>query len=266
MKNELVPKELQDKIVKEVEAILKGSAEITEIETPIQFQNAGELRKKISRFIKASEIQRLSITKPDRDKVDKVNAYFNEPIERLKTINKNIDRLMIERDKKAEAKRITDQSKRDEETRKAREIQEEKARKAEQEQQRLMDIANEKRQKAEKAKNEATRKKLEAEAKAADIKAGKEYNKSIVAQDQANNIVSNIVESETTKVKGRYTTKKLKGRIIDESKLITFLVKNKMLYLVSVDTGALNRKINSEKGTFKPDGVEIYDDTITGSR
>lgn len=264
---------IKDRIVSEISALVNEGAKIIKIETAEQYENVKSFGNSAYKKAKALEEERLETTKPLRDEVAEINAVYGDAVGKLDAVVKNIKNVISEYDKEQERKRIEAQRIADEAARKERERIEAEARAQREKEDAERRKAEEARAAAEDARLAAEqaegeeRKRLEAEAAAAekaaekaDSKADSWAGKADMKESIAETVVAPIVAPEASK--GVTTVKSYKGEITDKAAFVKWCTETEVfdgLSLLAVNETALNKIIQSVKGKVKIAGVQIVE-------
>ncbi|GIW55358.1 MAG: hypothetical protein KatS3mg082_1762 [Nitrospiraceae bacterium] len=210
---------------------LLAVAQSYRIDSPEVYEAAATDLQEIKGKLKALEEKRVAITKPLNQAIKAVNDLFRKPKELLEQAEALIKKAMSAYDQEQERKRREEQARLEEEARKERERLEAKAREAE--------------EKGQIEKAEALR-------------------------ESANAVVAPIVSpaTEAPKVTGIATRGLWKARVTDKAALVRHIVAERpdLLFLIEIDSAALNALARAQKSALSLPGVEVYEEKVIAVR
>jgi uncharacterized membrane-anchored protein YhcB (DUF1043 family) len=235
---DLIPIDVHDEC-KNVIDYLNSIVEF-KIETPEQYENAGNILVEIKRKLNELETKRKDIVKPFNDKVKLVNEYIKQYTTKLENAESTFKKSRTTWFAEQERKRIEAQRKAEAEAAEERRKAEEKAN-------------------AERAKAESYRE------QGRDDLADKAEARAETAETIALNTVAPVIEAINT---GKSSMKKVwRIEVINKQKATEAIASNAALScFLQIDIKGLEKFANVTKGNLVIEGCRVYEDYVESVR
>jgi len=256
----VVPTDIQEYVKGQIKLLVEGTR-IEKITDRLQRENANELSKQLKMGRIDMGAKHKELKAPHLKRGQDVDAYFKKPVEQIKAVETNLNRVMWDFDEITQARIRVERDAAEREATRERErlarIEEKKRR----EQEEALEKARKAEVEAAKAKSAKERARLEAEAEAEKIKANRAFELANKSAAKADDVEVKDFPSQYVKPKGVTGKKVYRGDFYDKKAFIEWCVSNGKFHWLLVDEKSVNKSIEAEGNNWKAPGVRVIEDT-----